>query len=410
MTVAPDAALSDVRVLDLADEIGIYCTKLLADLGADVIRVEPPHGHPMRRIGPFYQDDPDPEKSLLHFLMNANKRGVTLDLNHPDGRQVFEAMVRTSDVVVESHAPGYLSSLGLGYEQLKSLKPDIIVASITPFGQTGPYRQWKGPSIVGDAAGGLMYVSGHPDGPPLVSGGGQSYYMAGLHAAVGTLLALYNHDRTGIGEWIDVSMQEAVATTVQPQAMFWPAKREVPRRNGHGPRTRADSILRDSVHRCKDGWVTGLGAQERGWSATLEWLEEEGAAADLADPKYQDPDQRVKDRAHVHQVLADFAAERSMQQLMEDGQRRHLFVMPMFTAREIAQDPHLKARGFFTTVEHPELGQSLVYPGAPYLLSETPWSIRRRAPRIGEHNHAIYHTELGISTERLTLLEAEGAI
>ncbi len=406
----PQTALGDIRVLDLTGPVGVYCGKLLADLGADVIRIEPPQGHPLRRIGPFYHDEADTEKSLYHFHVNTNKRGVTLDIEHPDGQQLFRKLVRTADVVVESFDPGYMDSLNLGYADLAKINPGLIMTSITPFGQTGPFRHFKGPNIVGDAAGGLLYVSGLPDGPPLVSAAEQGFYMAGAQGATGTLIALFNKDMTGEGQYIDVSMQESIATTVQPQAMFWPAKKEVPVRNGHGPRTRSDPILRDTLHRAKDGWVTGLGMQDRSWAVVLAWLQEEGAAEDLADPQYQNTEERMKYVIHVQDVLARFAAARTMTELMDGGQRRHLFIMPMFTTKDIVNDTHLKARGFFATVEHPELGESIVYPGGPYMLSETPWRIARRAPLLGEHNLEIYHQELGIPKERLALLMTAGAI
>jgi crotonobetainyl-CoA:carnitine CoA-transferase CaiB-like acyl-CoA transferase len=406
----PEGVLSDIRVLDMTGEAGIYCSKLLADLGADVIRIEPPYGHPIRRRGPFYHDDPSTEKSLYHFLMDANKRGVTLDIEHREGRQIFRRLVETADVFLETFSPGYLDALELGYEALSSIRRSIIVTSISPFGQTGPSNQVRGSNLICEAAGGLVYVSGYPEGPPLMSGADQAYYMAGIQAAIGTMIALMNRGFTGEGDHVDVSVQEAIALTVQPQVMFWPSRAEVPRRNGHGPRTRSDSILRDTVHKCKDGWVTGLGAQERSWSATVAWLQEEGAADDLGDPKYLETELRIKEVLHIHDVLASFAGSRTMDELVDGGQSRHLFIMPMYTARDVANDLHLHERGFFNPVAHPELGVSIDYPGPPYQMSETPAGVRTRAPLLGEHNLEIYSGELGIDAQQLGVLKAAGAI
>ena len=404
------AALDDIRVLDLTGEIGVYCTKLLADLGADVIRIEPPEGDPMRRLGPFYHDEPDTEKSLRHFQLNASKRGVTLNVDHPDGQEILRKLVASADVLVESYAPGYLDELGVGYAELEQINPRLIMASITPFGQTGPYRHLKGPNIVADALGGLMYVSGSPDDPPLMSSTNQAYYLASEQGAVAIFFALYHRDMTGEGQYIDVSMQEAVALTVQPQAMFWPGRHEVPKRFGYGQRTSNVPIYASSFYPCKDGWITGLGTQARNWTDMVTWLTEEGFVEDLADPKYNDQEVRVKNAAHIQDIITRFAAARTMEELTAAGQGYHMFVFPTFTAKDIVNDAHLKERDFFVQVDHPELGEAITYPGPPFRLSETPWRISRRAPLLGEHNIEVYHGELGIPKQRLVLLKTAGAI
>lgn len=405
-----DAALDDVRVLDLTGEMGVYCTKLLADLGADVIRIEPPGGHPMRRVGPFYHDEPDQETSLHHFFFNTSKRGITLDIQHPDGQGLLRQLVERSDVLVETFPVGYLDGLGLGYNILSEINPRIIMTSITPFGQTGPYKHFKGPDIVADALGGLMYVTGSPEDPPLMSGPNQAYYLAGEQGSVATLIALYHRDLTGEGQYVDVSIQEAVALTVQPQSMFWPSKHEIPRRFGYGQRTSNAPIAASSFYPCKDGWVTGLGTQGRTWSEMVAWLKAAGFADDLEDPKYNDPQERFRSAAHIEQVMARFAKAHTMQELVEEGQEYHLFIFPCYRAGDIASDPHLHDRGFFAMIEHPELGATIKYPGPPYRFSKTPARTSRRAPRVGEHNAEIYRDLLGISKERSITLRSLGVI
>ena len=407
MNEASPAALDDLRVLDLTDASGVYCTKLLADLGADVIRVEPPGGHPMRRIGPFLGDDPDGEKSLHHLFFNTNKRSVTLDVEHADGRDLLRRLAATTAVIVETFRPGYLDGLGLGYETLARANPGLILASITPFGQTGPWKDYRATSIVADALGGLMYVTGSPEDPPIMSKPDQAYYLAGEQAAVGTLIAVAHRDLTGEGQQIDVSMQECVALAVQPQSMFWPGRQEIPGRFGYGERTSTQRIYTGSFYRCKDGWVAGIDSRRR-WEPLVRWLSTTGLAEDLADPRYLDQAERDKEGSRIQAILERAIGSFTMAALVEDCQKQGLFVFPTYTAREIVKDPHLRARGFFTTVIGPD-GEELVFPGPPYRLSETPARLRP-APRLGEHNLAVYHDELGIPKLQLATLRALGAI
>ena len=186
-----ETLLGDIRVLDLADEKGVYCTKLLADLGADTIRIEEPGGDPMRRIGPFFHDEPDHEKSLYWFQFNTSKRGITLNLETADGREILKRLVKTADVVVETFPPGYLDEMGLGYSVLSELNPGVVLTSITPFGQSGPYRDFQSSDLIAQAMGGLMYLAGFPEDAPHKLHGSQAYHSASVQAAVGTMMALY---------------------------------------------------------------------------------------------------------------------------------------------------------------------------------------------------------------------------
>ncbi|MFB3052322.1 MAG: CaiB/BaiF CoA transferase family protein, partial [Dehalococcoidia bacterium] len=317
------AALDDVRVLDLAGERGQYGTKLLADLGADVIKIEPPEGDPVRDLPPFYHDEPGPEKSLYWLNLNTNKRSVTLSIADGEGRKLFEKLVATADVVVESFEPGYLDGLGLGYEGLTKIKPEIILTSVTGFGQTGPHAHYKAPDIVGVAMSGIMWLAGDPQDPPNVPPWRQGYICASIQAAAGTMMAIYHRDVHGEGQHVDVSMQEALSIAQETAMQYWDMLQQLRNRTGAG------TILPISIpgigpYECRDGWVYGFVGTPGGapWSDLLQWMIDEGAAEDLAEEPYhdfcmnlnmrfltsimQDPaslGDKIKIMSHVEQVL-----------------------------------------------------------------------------------------------------------
>ncbi len=199
--------LSPYRVLDLTDEKGLFCGKMLGDLGADVIKVEKPGGDSARKIGPFYQDDPNPEKSLFWFAFNTSKRGITLDIEKPEGQEIFRKLIESTDVVVESFPPGYMDKLGFGYSELGKINPGLVMVSITPFGQTGPYRDYRTSDIVAWALGGYLYDFGDDDRPPIrISHHSHAYLHAASEAATGAVMALYYREITGEGQHVDVSI------------------------------------------------------------------------------------------------------------------------------------------------------------------------------------------------------------
>ena len=209
--VRTEASLSRYRALDLTDKNGLLCGKILAELGADVIKVERPGGDSARRLGPFYHDEPDPEKSLLWWAFNTSKRGITLDLTSRDGRQRFLELVRGADIVIESFPPGEMAKLGLGYNELSGVNPGIILVSISGFGQDGPYAHYKAPDIVLQAMGGYMNLTGDADRPPVRISLAQAYLHASSEAATASLIALWHRERTGEGQWVDISAQECIA-------------------------------------------------------------------------------------------------------------------------------------------------------------------------------------------------------
>ncbi|MBI4331606.1 MAG: CoA transferase [Chloroflexi bacterium] len=383
-------ALSGITVLDMADQKGAYCTKLLACLGADVIKIEPPEGDPTRNIGPFFHGERHPEKSLYFFLFNTNKRSITLDLQTPGGRDALKELASKADVLVETFPPGYLSGMALGFEALRKLNPALIVTSITGFGQTGPWKMYRSSDIVALATGGVLHECGSPDMPQRMAGS-QAYHMGSVQAAAGTLLALYHRLSTGEGRHVDVSLQQSVPVCLQTSTMIYEKTGKVREREG-----RQNTRAAQGIFQCKDGYVDiGQLSAFSWWDRLIRWLEDEGAAADLTEEKWQDPFYRTKPEAidHINGVLAGFLAQLTKAEIFNRGQAKSVVIGAVNTPEEVVNDPQLKERDFFTPVDHPELGATLRYPGAPFRLSATPWSISRRAPLIGEHNSEVFGPE-----------------
>jgi crotonobetainyl-CoA:carnitine CoA-transferase CaiB-like acyl-CoA transferase len=398
---AKDTTLGDLRVLDLAGPIGIYCTKQLADLGADVIKIEPPGGDPTRSLGPFYHNKVHPEKSLYWFQFNTNKKSITLNIASPKGKGIFKKLVKTADIIVESFPPGYLDSLGLGYPVLKKLNPRLIMTSITPFGQTGPYKDFKASDLIGLALGGFLFICGWEDEPPSRVGGSQAYHIASIHATTATLIALYHRDITGEGQHIDVSMQQCVAHSLQWVPQMYDLQKRIMVRSGR---------LGVPLQECKDGWTNFIALFD--WNLLVDWLKSGGGAADLDDDKFKDMDYQIRPevRQHITEVTDAFTKSHDKRWVCEEGQNRGVIAIPCNNAKDVVENPQLVLRNYFVDVEHPELKDTLKYPGAPYRFAETPWKIRRRAPLIGEHNNEIYKKELGLTAKQIAALKGQGVI
>lgn len=399
-----EGALTGYRVLDLCDAKGVFCTKIMADLGADVIAIEPPEGTSSRHQPPFYHDQATSERSLFFWYFHTNKRSLTLNLATPDGQSLFKQLVQTADVLVETCPPGSLDQLGLGYPQLRRLHPGLVMTSISGFGGTGPYSLYKAPDIVGLAMGGLLYLCGEPDGPPVPPGGMQGNHLAALNGVTGTLIALWHRELTGAGQHVDVSMQAAVANSLETTHQTYDFNREIRRRFGH--RREAAAYIMP----CRDGYVALLCAGQLGWPRLVGWMQDEGCGAVVSDERLRDDLYRFEHDAEVHQALQSFFAAKTKQAIYAEAQRRRLPLAPVNTPRDLAESPQLHARGFFVEVEHPELGTTVAYPGAPYALSATPWRLCRRPPHLGEHNAEIYVHELGLSHDDLAALGAAGIV
>ncbi len=407
VTDSSTGALEGVRVLDLAGPIGVYCGKLWADLGADVIKVEPPGGDHMRSLGPFYHDDPHPEKSLFFFAFNTSKRSITLNLETLDGREIFKRLVQSADILLETFRPGYLSGIGLGYSELNELNPGLIMTSITPFGQTGPYKDYKGSDLVVNAMGGLTNMIGNPGARPAWTLAETGYHQVSIEASSATLIALYHKVLAGEGQYIDVSMQEAVAMLVPNSVQAWDMRKEIATRTG-GASIRAGF----GMFRCKDGYVNMVLRAGPPLQFLCQWLDEDGVEHDFRNEHWQDMTFRSQPEniAHLNETLAPWFLNYTQREIIEKAQSAHLSITPVYDTKQVREDPHLNARGFFIDVEHPDLDGSVTYAGAPYRLSDTPWQIHRRPPLIGEHNDEIYVGEMGYTVEQLAVLKADGAI
>jgi crotonobetainyl-CoA:carnitine CoA-transferase CaiB-like acyl-CoA transferase len=396
------AALEGVRVLDLADEKGLPCTKFLADLGADVIKIEEPHGDRTRSRPPFAGDIPHPERSLYFLHYNANKRGITLDLATPDGQRLFQELARTADVVVETFPPGTLEGWGLGYDVLSALNPRIIMTSITSFGQSGPWRDCKGGELIAFSLGGLMAVSGEPGGPPCLAPGDMASGIASMHAALATEVALYHRQRSGRGQRIDVSLAEAAAHIGSYTVPEYSHTRRKPRRESH---LQHAAELHHDLYRCKDGWVRFFILDRHHWRTFVEWLD----APEVADPAFEDPRARAENMHVISPHIDRLCARYTKLEMYLEGQRRHLAVTPVSTPAEFVQSEQTMARGFFEDVEHPVAGRYGQI-GAMHKYSAMETKVCSAAPLVGEHNDEIFRGELGLSSEDLAALRANGVI
>ncbi len=396
------STLGHLSILELTDEKGEYCGKLLADMGAEVIRVEPPSGHPTRNIGPFVGDIPDPEKSLHFFHYNTNKRSITLNIERPEGRTLFKELITRVDMLVESTETGYLEGLGLGYSDLKQVNAGLVMVSISGWGRTGPRAHYKSSEIVGWGASGYMYTNGFPHTPPTKPWGFQAYTTACLYGAIGGLSALFYRRATGQGQQVDISIQEAVASTVEHNAIFYIYDHIISKRRNND---HVNSFGGLKILRCKDGWAHLMMGWREGRNRIVEWMAEEGMAEDLTEGKYLD---RKYQRAHMDHIVATiqrWALTKTRAELFHEGQKRGAEIGPLNTVPEVLIDPQLQAREYWYDLEHPELGKTVRYSGVPYRFSKSPCQMRRRAPLIGEDNEAIYLHTLGLSKEELTRLK-----
>jgi len=409
--------LSCYRVLDLTDEKGFLCGKILADLGADVIKIEKPGGDPSRNRGPFYHDVPDPEKSLFWFAYNTNKRGITLNIETSDGKEIFKKLIKNADFVIESFLPGYMDEIGLGYSVLSQINRRIILVSISAFGQTGPFANFKASDITVFAMGLLMSQCGDPDRAPVQVTFPQSFINASADAAVGAMVAHYYREIKGEGQQVDVSAMESVlvvTTDIQPK---WFMLRKDTKRCGHffedGRKKHAPIVWK-----CKDGHVSfflqGGGPGARTNRLLIEWMNDEDKAPKyLIEKDWEKWDWESSTQEEIDSItlpIANFLESHTKKEIEAEAVRRNIMLYPVNTSKDIFENLQLKERDFWIKVKHDELGDVLTYPGAFCKCSETPISIRQRPPLIGEHNEEIYIKELGFSKEEISVLKQSGII
>jgi len=408
-------ALFPYRVLDLSDEKAMLCGKIMADLGAEVIKVERPGGDPARNKGPFFKDQPHPEKSLSWFAYNSGKKSITLNIEHQEGKGIFELLVKKSDVVIETFPPGYLEKIGLEYERLKEMNSRIILTSVTPFGQTGPYRDYKDSDLVNMAMGGYMYICGDADRPPVRVSIPQSYPMAGVQAAMGTLLALRHRNVSGQGQHVDVSIQESLTCCITIEIAFWQAQKYVAKRMGVRRRRGANNA-RD-LWPCKDGYIGwrllggGLGAHTM--RALISWMDTEGKAGELKEIDWEKVDMVTvsqEEMEHWEEKIISFFSNHTKAEIYEMALKHRMLMCPDYNPRELLEYVQLEERNFWVETDYPYLHSKLIQPGEFCKMEATPLRKGMPAPRIGEHNGDVYVGLLGMSADDLVILKERGTI
>lgn len=391
--------LRGFRVLDACDELGVYATKLLVNLGADVIRLEPPGGDPMRRYPPIAGG-----VSLYFEHFNAGKRSVTLDLDRADGAGRLGRLVATCDAVVESGPPDNVLSARIGVEALRGFRAGLVLVTVTPFGREGPHRDQAGDDLLIAAQSGLLALSGAPDGHPHRPGGEQAAHMAGLLAANAALLGILDQQRGGRGCHVEVpaNFAAALATLQTANANYYTWHGRVPTRRGIG------SPWFRLLHEAADGWVA-LQALPGQWDNLIALLVEHDAVADLADAAYQDAAYRQEQAEHVIGVIGAFTKRYGKQYLFEAAQTAGVACVPVNTPADIVSDPYLARRGFFREVQHPSLGDAVRYPGPPFRFAGRDVGVSAPAPALGEGNQDLWGRELGI-TEAMPMAPAVEAV
>lgn len=381
--------LSPYCVLDLTDAKGMFASKLLADMGAMVIRIEPPGVIPS-------------DESLEFIYLNAGKKRISLNLTSDKGREIFCRLVKTTDIIVESYPPGYLESLDLEYQRLIEESPPLIMASITPFGQNGPYRDYQADDLVLQALGGWLSLSCKPN-TPLKLYGNQAYYAASLFTINGIMLALYERHNSGKGQHLDISVMECVAATLDHALPAYLSREAVS--GGQGSRYGNNAF---QVFRCQDGNI--LLSVTQNWETLVEWLDSEDMADDLNDEKWRDGDERNQEIDHIIEVLQRWALSHTVAELEKKGQ---LMRFPCASIRSIPQllsSPQLEERSYFTDIKMAGTSKRYQVPGVAVKMSGSPWQSGDRLASPGESNQDIFQGELGLIEDEIELLAEEGII
>jgi len=388
----PDRALDGLRVIEInTTNAAAYAGKLMADLGADVVKIEPPgHGDPSRALGPFPDGVPHPEKSGLFLYLNCNKRSVALDLAGEPGAEALRKLLEGADVLIQDFHPKEADALGLTYEKLRPANERIVMTSITPFGLSGPERDYKAYDLTTASAGGWTWINGwpgRPDMPPFKAYGRQTAYQAGVTAAMTTMGALFARLRGAPGQHIEISAQECIASILEMTVVTWPYMGIPAVRWGQRPIQPVDFF------QCKDGgWIFALAVEEHQWLSIVELMD---GAEWTKTPEAANRFTRASNWEALRPHMEQWAAEWTADELYRAAQAKRVPFAPVSTIGDLLNSEHLKARGFFAEVVHPVAG-AVTQPGAPYKLSETPWEIRSPAPALGQHTLEVLQ-EAGVS-------------
>jgi CoA:oxalate CoA-transferase len=401
----PDKALSHLKVLELCNLVcGPYCTKLLADLGAEVIKIEQPGvGDKARQRGPFLNDTPHPERSGLFLYLNTNKSSITLDIRTSKGRDILRQLIKQADIFVEDNPPEIKKELGLTYQEVKKINPRLVMTSITPFGQTGPYRDYKAHEMNLYHAGGEGYLLPiqSPDltREPVKAGSLVGDCICGLSSAIATLAAAYNMKETGKGQYIDVSKQDVLMTMVLLEIAMY-ANMGIVRNRLARP------LLMPVPMECQDGYIMISALTDREWQDLVNlmgnpsWAKEERFSQWLQRHMHGD-----EINPHIREWVKQFKKDELFHHLQENA----LAAAPVNTSENLVHSAQMASRGFFAEVEHPEAGK-LKQPTVPYKFSKTPAKLARAAPLLGQHNEAIYCGLLGYRKQELVKLKESGII
>ena len=412
--------LEGLRVLEVGD-FGEVAGKLLADAGADVIRVEPPGGGRSRHVGPFVNDDPG-QPSLLHASRNTSKRAVTLDVTQPGGLEIWRWLLGLVDVVIDATTPTFLDDHDAGWEwaEAEADLESLIWCSITPFGRTGPRRDWAMNDLVQLALGGPMMSNGYDDHslPPIRPDGEHSIAVSNEYAVSGILAALWMRDAGHGGQMVDVSIHESLSATTEGAFPNWEyfgrlVQRQTGRHSSPDPTAPWQYLAADGQHVCLING--GLPRGNSSWAGLLDWMDEHDAADDLRDPQYQellfrDPRSNPEGRLHVAKTIGAFVQSLPADEVYRRSQNLHFAWGIVRRPEENLDDPHWEDRGFFWEGELPGVDQPVRYPGAPYRFTKSPVRLRRRPPLVGEHNHEVYVGELGLTSGELRELLESGVV
>ncbi|MBI2907071.1 MAG: CoA transferase [Chloroflexi bacterium] len=403
----PIGALSHVKAVEYCTTpSGSYCAKLIADMGAEVVKIEEPgHGDPCRRYGEFLSDIPDHECSARFLYLNTNKFGVTLNVRSATGRKVFERLCESADMLIEDTRPGTLDELGIGYQSLRALNPSLVMTSITPFGQSGPYKDFKAYGINSYHAAGDAFVlqssgvSLNLEEPPVAAGRFAGDFEVGTIAAVALLAALYGRASLGAGEYIDVSRQEALMQLNGNILIKYANCQTIP--------TRAtQSYDYGGMMPCKDGYIVIQAVEEHHWQGLVEVMDNpEWAKED----RFKDKFARVANKHDLNLLLAQWLIQHTREEIAARARERGVPVGPVLSIEEVAGYRQYNERGFFVELDHPRVGRRN-YPRGACLSTEPFWSPRRGAPLLGEHNELVYGKMLGYENEELVAMRQAGII
>ncbi|HXA32012.1 MAG TPA: CoA transferase [Acidimicrobiales bacterium] len=386
-------ALDGIKIVELTrDPAGEFVGKLLAGFHADVLKVELPEGSPGRHVGPFVGREEDVDRSLNFWYYNTNKRSAVLEYRTAEGRKLLEDLLDSTDVLISGIVPQELSDLGLDLQALEAEFPRLIILSMTPYGLTGPWKDWASSDLVALALGSPLNSCGYDDHsiPPIRPGGGQSYHTAASFGLLGVLLALLERQTSGRGQLIDVGMHDCLAVSSELANLFWfyPGV-EVQRQTC---RAAQPTPTQPCLFRCADDrWVylATFAAEQKGWVTLLEWLESKDLAVDLSDPKWQEASYRQENFYHVYEILTVFLQLQTAEEAYHEGQARGVAIGPLNSPEDLFNDEHLIARGLFVPVEDDQVAGSVIYPRLPYKFSDIELAPLSRPPRLGEHTEAL---------------------